>query len=130
MSLLNSHTQFFFNALSRAIAFPARSGRCFRPLPPRRSNGAAETRILHRAREFTFQDADQVSQFSVHNNDARRIVLDLTFAEDASTPALARLVELRAELLRLGRDLVLRNVRARVASRYELHRLHEVLPLT
>jgi ABC-type transporter Mla MlaB component len=59
---------------------------------------------------------------------AETVIIDMKNAIDATTSAFARLVLLRRLLLRSGRDLRLTNLRDRVASLYQINRLHRVLP--
>lgn len=63
------------------------------------------------------------------DSSSQTIVLDLNQAEDASTAAFARLVLLRRDLLKEGRDLRLRGLRQRLANVWRLNRLSAVLPV-
>jgi ABC-type transporter Mla MlaB component len=56
--------------------------------------------------------------------------IDLSAVENATTAAFAVLIELRAQLRRAGRDLVLYGLRARTAALHALLRLQGVLPTT
>jgi anti-anti-sigma regulatory factor len=78
---------------------------------------------------FSHDDADRISRLATTGGcTARRIVIDLTQAEDASTSAFARLVLLRRNLLKAGRDLRLVNLRDRAAALFEINRLQAILP--
>jgi anti-anti-sigma factor len=56
------------------------------------------------------------------------VVIDMSGVEDMTTSALARLVLLRRELRRQGRDLKLIGLRSRAEKLYEINRLADVLP--
>lgn len=60
---------------------------------------------------------------------ARRIVIDFTRVEEATTSAFAQLILLRRSLLRSGRDLCLTGLRDRTAGLFEVNRLGAVLPI-
>ena len=62
-------------------------------------------------------------------DDVRTIVFDMSRVSDATTSAFARLVLLRKELLREGRDLRISGLHDRAARLYEISRLDKVLPL-
>ncbi|HWP40619.1 MAG TPA: STAS domain-containing protein, partial [Tepidisphaeraceae bacterium] len=59
---------------------------------------------------------------------ARLIVIDMSQVDEATTSGFARLVLLRRELLRLGRDLRIVGLRDRAARLFEISRLDAVLP--
>jgi ABC-type transporter Mla MlaB component len=56
------------------------------------------------------------------------VILDMSGVEEVTTSAFARLVLLRRELRRQGRDLKLIGLRARAEKLYEINRLNQVLP--
>ena len=56
------------------------------------------------------------------------VVIDMGGVEDMTTSALARLVLLRRELRRQGRDLKLIGLSSRAEKLYEINRLTAVLP--
>ena len=56
------------------------------------------------------------------------VVIDMSGVEEMTTSALARLVLLRRELRRQGRDLQLVGLRSRAEKLYEINRLAAVLP--
>ena len=60
--------------------------------------------------------------------EARTVVIDMSAVEEATTSAFARLVLLRRELRRAGRDLRITGLRDRAARLYEISRLDTVLP--
>jgi anti-anti-sigma regulatory factor len=78
---------------------------------------------------FSHDDADRICRLATTGGcTAKRIIIDLTQAQDASTSAFARLVLLRRMLLKAGRDLLLVNLRDRAAALFEINRLHAILP--
>ena len=52
----------------------------------------------------------------------------MTQCDDASTAAFARLILLRRELLKTGRDVQIVGLKARAGRLFEVHRLEAVLP--
>ena len=60
---------------------------------------------------------------------AKTVVIDMSASPDASTAAFARLVLLRRELLKVGRDVQITGLRERARQLFEVHRLDNVLPL-
>lgn len=87
-----------------------------------------QTTIVPEAKAFSHADAERVYHLATRSIRAKRIVIDLARAQEASTSAFARLVLLRRSLLRSGRDLRLANLRDAAAGLYEVIRLNEVLP--
>ena len=57
------------------------------------------------------------------------VVIDLSLAAQATTGAFARLIQLRGDLLRAGRDLRLAGLRDRALSLHGVFRLGRLLPL-
>lgn len=87
-----------------------------------------QTTIVPEAKAFSHADADQVFKLATAVGTARRIVIDMARAQEASTSAFARLVLLRRTLLQTGRDLRLTNLRDAAEGLYEVIRLGDVLP--
>lgn len=87
-----------------------------------------QTTIVFDADAFLHEHADQLSRWVSRQNAAKKIIIDLTRAEHASTSAFARLVLLRRALLKVGRDLRLINLRAQALGLYQVNRLADVLP--
>ena len=87
-----------------------------------------QTTIVPEAGAFSHADADRLSRMATRTCTARRIVIDMARAHEATTSAFARLVLLRRSLLKAGRDLKLINLRDQPAGLYEVHRLEGVLP--
>jgi ABC-type transporter Mla MlaB component len=77
---------------------------------------------------FLHEDACRLSKLVRTQADGTTVVIDLSRASDTTTSALARLVLLRRELLKSGRDLRLTGLCDRVAGMYEINRLVSVLP--
>lgn len=78
---------------------------------------------------FAHAEAMRVSQTALAAaRRARLIVIDMSRVDEATTSAFARLVLLRRELLRLGRDLRIAGLRDRAARLFEISRLDSVLP--
>jgi anti-anti-sigma regulatory factor len=86
--------------------------------------------LVPQAIEFSHDVADQLSRLAIagHCRTAKRIVIDLSRANEASTSAFARLVLLRRALLKMGRDLRLANLRDHAAALYQVNRLDTILP--
>jgi anti-anti-sigma regulatory factor len=86
--------------------------------------------LVPQSPEFSHDEADQISRLATagHCRTAKRIIIDLSRACEASTSAFARLVLLRRALLKVGRDLRLINLRDRAAALYEVIRLDTILP--
>jgi ABC-type transporter Mla MlaB component len=87
-----------------------------------------QTTIVLDADAFLHEHADQLSRWVSRHNAARKIIIDLSRAQQASTSAFARLVLLRRALLKAGRDLRLINLRAQALALYQVNRLADVLP--
>ncbi|HMB96014.1 MAG TPA: STAS domain-containing protein [Tepidisphaeraceae bacterium] len=88
---------------------------------------AQDFAIIPKTHRFTHPDAQRIYR-AVLRTRHRSVVIDLSRADDATTSAFARLVLLRRELLRRGRDLRLVGLRDRVQKVYEVNRLASVLP--
>jgi ABC-type transporter Mla MlaB component len=84
--------------------------------------------ISLKVNRLAHRDACRVYDRAVNLPQPGTIVLDLSSVEEATTSAFARLVLLRRELLRRGRDLRLKGLRSRAAKLYEISRLETVLP--
>lgn len=90
---------------------------------------AGTTSIIAQVKELSHQAAEDLCSLVGTHEFGRTVVLDLNATEDASTAAFARLVILRRDLLKKGRDLRLSGLRDRAASIYRISRLNSVLPL-
>jgi anti-anti-sigma regulatory factor len=99
-----------------------------RPPDSARKYVAQDTAIVPQVRHFAHRDAWRIYNAVLRNYAAKKVVLDLSRAVDATTSAFARLVLLRRELRRRGGDLILTGLRDRTAKLYQLSRLDGVLP--
>jgi len=79
--------------------------------------------------QFSHSVADELCSKIRASRPARTVIVDLKEIEDATTAAFARLVLLRRDLLRHGRDLRLKGLRSRAASIWRVSRLNCVLPM-
>lgn len=84
--------------------------------------------IIPRARIFSHRDASKVYNAAIQASLMDLVEIDLRHVEEATTSAFARLVLLRRELLRRGRDLRITGLQSRTAHLYELNRLESILP--
>lgn len=88
---------------------------------------ASKSIILPGTVRLTHDEACRLSDRAVASG-AQSIILDLSRANNATTAAFARLVLLRRELLRRGRDVRLTGLHDQPAKLFEVHRLDSVLP--
>lgn len=88
---------------------------------------ASKSVIVPAATRLTHDEACRLCELA-HASGAQSIVLDLSRSQEASTSAFARLVLLRRELLKTGRDLRIAALHGRPAKLFEVHRLDGVLP--
>jgi len=89
----------------------------------------AQTSLVPQVRQFTHDAAVQVRHQIMSQDNAKRIVLDMSQVADAETSAFAELILLRKSLLKSGRDLRLTGLSGRTAGVYEVNRLGDVLPM-
>jgi ABC-type transporter Mla MlaB component len=89
---------------------------------------ASRPSSINHTRCFAHPEACRISDHVVDIPQLRTVVIDMSDMADATTSAFARLVLLRRELRRHGRDLRLRGLRDRAAKLYEISRLETVLP--
>jgi hypothetical protein len=88
----------------------------------------ASTSITFRAGErLSHIEASRLADLA-ESCGARTVILDLSRCLEATTPALARFVLLRRELLARGRDFRLGGLCGQPAKLIEVHRLENVLP--
>jgi hypothetical protein len=86
--------------------------------------------IRHDGSRFSYSDACQVARYATASGGQGLVVVGLEQTCDTETAALARLVVLRRDLLRAGRDLRIAGLCGRANSLYEISRMAEVLPRT
>jgi len=78
---------------------------------------------------LTYRDACLIARRAGRGATGRCVHLHLDATVQTSTAALARLVLLRRELLRRGRDLRIVGLRGRARALYDISRLDRLLPL-
>ena len=84
--------------------------------------------IAPKVRRLAHVEACRVFDRAVRAPQIGTVILDMRNVEEATTSAFARLILLRRELLRRGRDLRLMGLRGNAAKLYEISRLETVLP--
>ncbi len=105
------------------------------PMLPARSPAASTApatallSIVANSPQLTHSGAEALCQRIRDSWSARTVVVDLRKVEDITTAALAKLVLLRRELLRDGRDLRLKGLHSRAASVWRISKLSAVLPM-
>jgi hypothetical protein len=88
---------------------------------------ASKSTILRAGERLSHSEADRLAQTATDSG-AQIVILEMSQVLEATTPAFARLVLLRRELLQQGRDLRLVALRGQPARLLEIHRLGGVLP--
>src|SRR4051812_15652632 len=88
----------------------------------------AQMKLTAPGRQFSHAEACRMVSQALEQV-ARRVVIDFTRVEEATTSAFAQLILLRRSLLRSGRDLCLTGLRDRTAGLFEVNRLGAVLPI-
>lgn len=88
--------------------------------------------IMSDSRCFAHQDAYALFNSTLASARLREhgatVIIDMSQVEEVTTSAFARLVLLRRELRRQGKDLKLTGLRLRAEKVYEVNRLSTVLP--
>ena len=87
----------------------------------------AQVKLAPEGRCFSHAEACRLVNEAM-NRAAKRVVIDLTRVDEATTSAFAQLVLLRRSLLQMGRDLCLTGLHDRAAGLFEVNRLSAVLP--
>ena len=85
--------------------------------------------ILFRSSSLGYGDACRIARRVAPRRSWRLVYIHLPGTFETSTAALARLIVLRRELLRRGRDLRIVGLHGRARALYEISRLENVLPL-
>jgi len=88
---------------------------------------ASKSSILRATERLSHVEACRLSDQALAGG-SQTIVLDLSRVQEATTAAFARLVILRRDLLKCGRDLRLAGLRGLPSQLFEVHRLQSVLP--
>ena len=89
---------------------------------------AGSTSIIADFKHLSHHAADELCLRVLRHPLTHTVVFDLAMTEDATTAAFARLVLLRRDLLRDGRDLRLCGLTRRTANLWRINRLAAVLP--
>lgn len=84
--------------------------------------------IVAQVKSLSHQAAEELCEQVRLLRNGKTVVVDLKHIEDASTAAFARLVLLRRDLLKGGRDLRLCGLHDRAESIWRISRLSSVLP--
>ncbi len=78
---------------------------------------------------FTYRHANCIANSVSDGPNRGKILINLSGVSKTDTAALARLVVLRRELRRNGRDLVICGIAGKARALYEIQRFDELLPL-
>jgi len=89
---------------------------------------ANHTTIRHEGSRFSYADACQMAARVLAGLTSEITFLQLESVARTSTAALARLILLRRDLLKRGRDLRITGLRGRAKGLYELNRMARLLP--
>jgi len=89
---------------------------------------ASEIVMTYEADHFTYDDACDLSRKVLSVSRNGQIALEMGHVRDATVAALARLVVLRRDLRRAGRDLRLSGLEGRAEAFYQIYRLERFLP--
>jgi hypothetical protein len=87
---------------------------------------ATQSLVLRSAERLSHLEATRLAAVAERST-AHTIILDASKCLEATTPALARLVLLRRELLQSGRDFRIAGLKGQPAKLLEVHRLENVL---
>jgi ABC-type transporter Mla MlaB component len=89
---------------------------------------ANEIRITHGSPLLTYADARGIARRALGLSQTPVVCVNLEQTVDTSTGALARLVLLRSDLLKGGRDLRLVGLGGRARALYEIHHMETLVP--
>lgn len=84
--------------------------------------------IRYRRDTLSYPDACALCERVRARGEADLVCLDLAETTDTTTAALAKLIVLRRDLLRTGRDLRIIGLAGRAQGVYEISRLDRILP--
>jgi len=84
--------------------------------------------ISHHARQLSYEDACEIARTVLRDFRCRTTCLGLEEVAETSTAALAKLVALRRDLIKLGRDLRIVGLRGQANTLYEVARMGGLLP--
>jgi len=85
------------------------------------------TSLRYGRSRLTYADACQIATLA-STSQARAVRLDLQGAKETTCGALARLVQLRAALLKVGGELCVEGLQGRAKGLYEIHGMDRLLP--
>jgi ABC-type transporter Mla MlaB component len=88
---------------------------------------ASQSITLRAAERLSHSEATRLAALASAYR-GQTIIIDVSRCLEATTPALARLVLLRRELLQRGSDVRIAGLRGQPAKLLEVHRLENVLP--
>ena len=86
------------------------------------------TTIRPGRRYLSYHDAVAVASRAMEGAGAGTVLLDLQDTVETTTATLARLIVLRQELRRSGRDLLIAGLTGRAESLYQICRISRALP--
>jgi anti-anti-sigma regulatory factor len=84
--------------------------------------------ITHEGNSLSYADSDRIARKAIESRDCRTVLVNIGNARVASTAALAKLVVLRRELLKSGRDMRLVGLAEQPQQLRRICRLDTVLP--
>ena len=84
--------------------------------------------ISHGGARLSYADALRIARGVPRERPARVILIDLKQTTEATTAGLARLILLRRELIKAGRDLRIMGLRSRAEALYDICRMGKLLP--
>ena len=89
---------------------------------------AEHLKVSHRGPCLSYAEALQIAERLPRDRPARMVLIDLERTTEATTAGLARLILLRRELIKAGRDLRIVGLRSRANALYEICRMGKLLP--
>ena len=84
--------------------------------------------VAHDSDTFTYEDACRIAWKAATDTSEFTVLVVLDRVSKTTSAALAKLIALRRELLRSGRDIRLIGLRGQALALYEINRLGSVLP--
>jgi|ETNmetMinimDraft_26_1059896.scaffolds.fasta_scaffold280318_2 ABC-type transporter Mla MlaB component len=90
--------------------------------------GDGRLTIVYKGRQFLYNDACEIAERIAATTGKKMTHIRLQGVTDTTTAALARLILLRLDLMKSGRDLQIAGLRSRAKALYEIDKLEGVLP--
>ena len=84
--------------------------------------------VRHDCESLSYRDASRIARQALADNGATTVLVDLGQTTETTTAALARLIVLRRDLRRTGRELRIRGPSGRARDLYDISRLGGLLP--